>query len=367
MFSSFRRSIRPRLSVVAAARPNFMKVGPVIKALMDVADIELVHTGQHYDRAMSQSFFDELSLPAPDVNLGVGSGSHAAQTAAVMVTYEKHLAPRHPDAVIVVGDVNSTLAATLVATKLRIPVAHVEAGLRAGDWDMPEEINRVLTDRVSRWLLAPSDDAAENLRREGLEPNWIHVVGNVMIDTLFHNLPRARERAARLQEEHGLHRYALVTLHRPSNVDDGDQLSRLLEAVGAVDSDLRILFPVHPRTRRALDVSGRSLANFQLMDPLGYLDFVGLMTGAEVVFTDSGGVQEETSALGVPCVTLRDSTERPVTCMLGTNELAGTTPAAILDAGRRALDRDRTPAKIPLWDGRAGERIAEVLLTDLRG
>lgn len=365
MFSRQPRSGPPSFSVVAAARPNFMKVGPVIDALAGSAEVELVHTGQHYDRAMSQSFFDELGLPEPDVNLGVGSGTHAEQTAAVMVAYEQRLLAHSPDVVIVVGDVNSTIAATLAATKLRIPVAHVEAGLRSRDWGMPEEINRVLTDRVSRWLFAPSDDGRDNLAAEGLPDEWIHVVGNVMIDTLLRNLPRARERALGLAEQHDLGRYGLLTLHRPSNVDDDEHFARLLDALGDVDPDLDIVFPVHPRTQRALAASSRTPRNLRLIDPLGYLDFVALMSGAQVAFTDSGGVQEETSVLGVPCVTLRENTERPITCELGTNEVVGTAPDAIVNAGRRALTKERTPAQIPLWDGKAGQRIADVLLADL--
>ncbi|MFA9429687.1 non-hydrolyzing UDP-N-acetylglucosamine 2-epimerase [Egicoccus sp. AB-alg2] len=350
---------------MAAARPNFMKVGPVIDALVGRADVELVHTGQHYDRAMSESFFVELGLPEPDVNLHVGSGSHGEQTAAVMVAYENHLQERRPDAVVVVGDVNSTLAATIAATKLRIPVAHVEAGLRSRDWDMPEEVNRVLTDRVSRWLLAPSEDACRNLEAEGAPQEWIHLVGNVMVDTLLRNLDRARARRDQLLSGLGVETHALVTMHRPSNVDDVQQLGDTLGTIATAAERMTVLFPVHPRTRKMLLGVGALPENVVLTEPLGYLDFVAAMDSAQIVFTDSGGVQEETSVLGVPCITVRDNTERPVTCELGTNQLTGTDPAAIRAAAATALAGQREPAAIPYWDGKAGARIADVLLADL--
>lgn len=367
MFNRQRNRARPLFSVVAAVRPNFMKVGPVISALkrMD-ADVELIHTGQHYDQAMSESFFQDLDLPRPDRNLGIGSGSHAAQTGAVMVAYESYLLEVQPDAVVVVGDVNSTLAATIAATKVRIPVAHVEAGLRSRDWSMPEEVNRMLTDRVSRWLFAPSPDGYANLVAEGLPENWIHLVGNVMVDTLLANLPRARARASsvlhKLGQEPG---GALLTLHRPSNVDAPEHFERLLKAVADVASDGRVTFPVHPRARRTLTEGAALPSNIDLVDPLGYLDFIALMDQSAVVFTDSGGVQEETSVLGVPCVTLRQNTERPITCEIGSNELAGTDPESVRAAGLRARERSHTPSQIEGWDGRAGERIAGVLVREV--
>ena len=355
----------PHLTVVAAARPNFMKVGPVLRALDGRADTTLVHTGQHYDDRMSRVFFNELGIAFPDVNLGVGSGTHAQQTAAVMVAFEKHLLGTPTDAVVVVGDVNSTLAAALVATKLGIPVAHVEAGLRSGDWTMPEECNRVLTDRMSRWLFTPSADADANLLAEGIDPARVHLVGNVMIDTLLAHLDTARERGATMRDKlGGLDRFAVLTLHRPSNVDDAGTLSRLLSAVADAVGGMPVVFPVHPRTRAQLE--GAAIpANLRCLPPMSYLDFIGLVGGAEVVLTDSGGIQEESSVLGVPCLTIRDNTERPVTCELGTNRLIGTDPAAIAPAVAAVMGSPRRPAQIPLWDGRAGERIAAILVEEL--
>jgi UDP-N-acetylglucosamine 2-epimerase (non-hydrolysing) len=357
---------RPHLTVVAAARPNFMKVAPVLRALEGRAETTLVHTGQHYDDHMSNVFFEELGIPRPDVNLGVGSGSHAEQTAAVMVAFEKQLVGSGTDAVVVVGDVNSTLAASLVATKLGIPVAHVEAGLRSGDWTMPEECNRVLTDRMSTWLFTPSADGDANLLAEGIAAERIHLVGNVMIDTLLANIDRARARAAVLRSElGGLDRFAVLTLHRPANVDDSENLSRLIDAVAGAAADLPIVFPVHPRTSARLEGRGGLPANLRCLAPMSYLDFIGLVAEAELVLTDSGGIQEETSVLGVPCLTIRDNTERPITCELGTNRLIGTDPAAIAPAVIEARRAARRPASIPLWDGHAGERVAGVLVRDL--
>jgi UDP-N-acetylglucosamine 2-epimerase (non-hydrolysing) len=359
---------RPTVSLVAAARPNFMKVGPVLRALETDADVELVHTGQHYDDGMSARFFTDLDLPEPSVNLGVGSGTHAEQTAAVMVAYEKLLMDRRPDAVVVVGDVNSTVACALSATKLGIPVAHVEAGLRSGDWTMPEEINRVVTDRLSRWLFTPSEDADANLLAEGVPKEWIHLVGNVMIDTLLTSLPRAEERAPRLRELYELDdRYGVVTLHRPSNVDEIESLIRLLDVLGEIGTETPLVFPVHPRTRHQLG-EGRPLPpGIRFIDPLGYLDFIGLVSGASIVLTDSGGLQEETSVLGVPCLTLRESTERPITCEFGTNVLTGTDVTKIATAVDGALKQVRQRAEIPLWDGQTSTRMARVLLDDLGG
>ena len=356
-----------RISVVAAARPNFMKVGPVIRALEGRAQVELVHTGQHYDQRMSESFFQDLGLPEPDVNLGVGSGTHAEQTAEVMVAFERYLLERQQDAVVVVGDVNSTVAAAMAAVKLHIPVAHVEAGLRSRDWSMPEEVNRVLTDRISRWLLTTSADANDNLAAEGAPNEWVHLVGNVMIDTLLTNLDRARERGEQVRAASGLDgSYGLLTLHRPSNVDEAASLQRLLETSAAAADGMPFLFPAHPRTAARLAELHVDLpASVWVVEPMGYLDFVGVMDTATLVLTDSGGVQEETSVLGVPCVTLRENTERPITCKLGTNRLVGTDPDAVRAGVMDALAADRSPADIPLWDGHAGERIAEVLLTDL--
>jgi UDP-N-acetylglucosamine 2-epimerase (non-hydrolysing) len=361
-------AMAPRISVVAATRPNFMKVAPVVAALAPRCDVELVHTGQHYDRRMSDSFFDDLGIPDPDVNLGIGSGTHAEQTGQVMAAYERHLLDRRPSAVVVVGDVNSTLAATLAAVKLHVPVAHVEAGLRSGDREMPEEINRVLTDAVSRWLFTTSADADEHLAAEGIAPDRVHLVGNVMIDSLVAHLDDARGRGDRLRDDLGVAsgQYAVMTLHRPSNVDDPATLRGLLAALGAVAAEVPLVFPVHPRTARRLADFDLALPDGVVaIEPLGYLDFIGLVDGAVAVLTDSGGIQEETSVLGVACVTMRTSTERPVTITHGTNRLVGVDPDAVRTAGLAALDAPRRPAAIPLWDGHAADRIADVLAAEV--
>lgn len=345
-----------------------MKVGPLVPALREAgATVELAHTGQHYDERMSAGFFRDLGIPEPDVNLEIGSGSHAEQTAGVLVAFERHLRERQADAVVVVGDVNSTIACAMAAVKLHVPVAHVEAGLRSRDWSMPEEVNRVLTDRISRWLFTTSADADENLAAEGVPGEWVHLVGNVMIDTLLANRDRARQRGDQVRERLDLDdRYGLMTLHRPSNVDEASSLQALLGALSEIAADVPLLFPAHPRTAKQLAEFGVELPDgVRVVEPLGYLDFVGLMDGASIVLTDSGGIQEETSVLGVPCLTLRENTERPVTCELGTNRLVGTDPDAILDAARQALGGPSEPAEIPLWDGRAAERIADVLVGDL--
>jgi UDP-N-acetylglucosamine 2-epimerase (non-hydrolysing) len=361
------RRVRPRITVVAAARPNFMKVAPVIAALRARADVRFVHTGQHYDARLSETFLAELGLPEPDVNLGVGSGSHAEQTAAVLVAFEQELLAHRSDAVVVAGDVNSTLACALAAVKLHVPVAHVEAGLRSGDWEMPEEVNRVVTDRISQWLFTTSADADTNLAAEGVDPARVHLVGNTMIDTLLRHLPTARTAGADRRVALGLPaRYGVVTLHRPSNVDDPRRLTAMLTALGTVAEHLPLLLPVHPRTAAAMTAHGLSVpSGITTCEALPYLAFVGLVAGSALVLTDSGGVQEETSVLGVPCLTLRTSTERPVTCTHGTNRLIGVDPAAILPAAEAALAARAVPADIPFWDGRAGERIAGVLLADL--
>lgn len=361
---------RIRLLAVAGARPNFMKIAPLMKELAKRSDrFEpiLVHTGQHYDQAMSESFFRDLEIPEPDVNLGVGSGSHGEQTAQVLVAIEKLLVERKPDVVLVVGDVNSTVAATLAAVKLHIPVAHVEAGLRSWDRSMPEEINRVLTDAVSEWLFTTEPSAETNLLREGVPAEKIHFVGNVMIDTLLAHRERARhlDTLDRLGlEPRG---YAVLTLHRPSNVDSPDQLRRLFGVLSRLGDRLPVVFPVHPRTANAIknNLQGERL-NLQMTEPLGYLEFLRLLMDAQMVLTDSGGIQEETTALGVPCLTLRESTERPVTVSEGTNTIVGTDPAAIEDAIQKQLaspfESGRRPA---LWDGRAAVRIIDILERDL--
>jgi UDP-N-acetylglucosamine 2-epimerase (non-hydrolysing) len=358
---------RSRVMLVAGARPNFMKVAPIMAALRRRADIEqlLVHTGQHYDRNLSAVFFEELDLPRPDLNLAVGSGSHAAQTAAVMVALERPCLEWQPDVVVVVGDVNSTLAAALVAAKLGIPVAHVEAGLRSCDWSMPEEINRVLTDRLSHLLFTTERAAADNLQREGIPAERIHFVGNVMIDSLLAHRERARALAmpARMGVPPG--GYALVTLHRPSNVDSRDGLAPILDALAKLAVRTPVLFPVHPRTRERIGEYGLEsrLGSVRLIDPAGYLEFLSLLDSAGVVLTDSGGVQEETTVLGVPCLTLRPNTERPITLTEGTNRLVALDRDSILTAAEEALApaNGRTDRVPELWDGHAGERIARVL------
>lgn len=350
-----------RYVCVAGARPNFVKIKPVLDALEGRgAETVLVHTGQHYDHALDGAFFDDLGIRAPDRHLEIGSASHAVQTAKVLTAMEALLAEVRPDCVVVVGDVNSTLAASLAAAKSPAVLAHVEAGLRSRDWGMPEEVNRVVTDRISDVLLAPSPDGVANLRAEGCPAARIHLVGNVMVDSLLASLPRAHSRPvlADLGLESGA--YGVITLHRPSNVDDASDLAGLLAVLGEVASRCPLVFPVHPRTRARLDAASIP-AGIHVIDPVGYLDFVALEARAAIVLTDSGGVQEETTVLGVPCLTLRTTTERPITVDEGTNVVVGTDPAAILAAAERALD-GMVPARRPaLWDGKAGERIAAVL------
>jgi len=345
-----------KITCIAGARPNFMKVKPILDALEAAGhQTELIHTGQHYDAAMSDIFFTDLGLRPPDVHLGVGSGSHAEQTAKVMVAFEKHVEASRPDWVAVVGDVNSTLACALVAAKAHCRVAHVEAGLRSGDWTMPEEVNRVVTDRVSNLLLAPSADAVDHLHREGFTDDQIALVGNVMIDTLVANVGRARNQP--VLGELGLDAggYGLLTLHRPSNVDDPAVLTGLIDAVNKIAVELPIVFPAHPRTISRLPASGLH-PQVIVIEPRGYLDFLALQDGARLVLTDSGGVQEETTVLGVPCLTLRNNTERPITITEGTNQLVGTDPVRIVHAATKVLAEGVVPRCPALWDGKAGER-----------
>jgi len=350
---------------VIGARPNYMKIAPLMEALRTASPFRqvLVNTGQHYDDMMSRAFVRDLALPTPDYDLGVGSASHAVQTAKVMIEFEKVCAAERPDLVVVVGDVNSTVAASLVAVKLLIPVAHVEAGLRCNDRTMPEEINRIVTDRLSDLLLTPSSDGNENLLAEGVSPDKIHLVGNIMIDSLMQHLPmatldRVRDRIA---VDEG--RYAVLTLHRPSNVDNPEVFGRILAALRTIAETLPVIFPVHPRTRQRIREFGvdAALAGVTLTDPLGYIDFLSLTSHARLILTDSGGLQEESTALGIPCLTLRENTERPITVTHGTNQVVGTETEAILAGYRRALiDRGRLP-RPPLWDGRTAGRIAHVL------
>jgi UDP-N-acetylglucosamine 2-epimerase (non-hydrolysing) len=355
---------------VAGARPNFMKIAPLMEAFAAEPSIEpmLVHTGQHYDEKMSDLFFRQLGIPQPDVNLGIGSGSHAVQTAEVMKAFEPIVLEHKPDVVLVVGDVNSTFACGYVAVKLGVKMVHVEAGLRSGDRSMPEEINRILTDSISDLLFCTEQSGVDNLTREGIPADKIHLVGNVMIDTLLKN--RAKADASTILDELGLSSggYAAATLHRPSNVDNSETFSRILDVFEQVQQDMPIVFPIHPRTRNNLPRLGladrvEAMTNLRLLDPIGYLDFLKLTSNARIVLTDSGGIQEETTILKVPCLTLRENTERPSTAEVGSNQIVGTDPAVILDAYRKVMDGQFRPPQIPpLWDGHAAQRITEILL-----
>ncbi|MDY7226875.1 non-hydrolyzing UDP-N-acetylglucosamine 2-epimerase [Hyalangium rubrum] len=353
---------------IVGARPNFMKVAPIHKAIAQRGRLSqiLVHTGQHYDVKMSDVFFTDLGMPAPDVYLGIGSGSHAEQTARIMIELEKVFLREKPDLVSVVGDVNSTLAGALVASKMGIRISHVEAGLRSFDTTMPEEINRIVTDRLADLLLTPSQDGDANLLKEGVDPSRIHFVGNVMIDTLLASKAQA-EKLSTLQEL-GLTagNYAVCTLHRASNVDDPKVLGGLLSALAHVAGRMPILFPVHPRTRKMLADQGLSgmlerTPALRLVEPMGYLEFLALTSQARLILTDSGGLQEESTALGVPCLTLRENTERPITVEQGTNLVVGTDPVRISQEADRILDGQGKQGRVPaLWDGRSAERIAEL-------
>ncbi len=347
---------------VVGARPNFMKIAPLMRAISaaGLATQKLVHTGQHYDAAMSDVFFKDLDLPRPDAFLGVGSASHGQQTAAVLVAMEKLLDAERPDLLVVAGDVNSTVAGALAAVKCGVPVAHVEAGLRSFDRSMPEEINRLLTDQISDLLFTPSPDGDRNLLREGIAPERIHLVGNVMIDSLQQHLPAARRMGAPAKLGLAPKGYALSTLHRPSNVDDPVRLRQIVGALAEIAAEVPVVLPVHPRTRKRLaEFSIVVPKSLLLTDPFGYLDFLGLTDAAAMVLTDSGGIQEETTALGVPCLTLRENTERPVTVEVGSNSLIGLSPQRIVEEARRVLRGDGKKGGVPdLWDGHAAERIA---------
>jgi len=353
---------------VVGARPNFMKMAPIIAEIIARGGRitqTLVHTGQHYDDAMSGAFFRDLGMPEPDVYLDTRGGTHAEQTARVMLAFESVLVVTQPDWVVVVGDVNSTLACALVASKLRIRVAHVEAGLRSGDWTMPEEINRVLTDRLADLLLTPSPDADENLLREGIAPERIVRVGNVMIDTLYRRIERAQSSSILDDLSLTPRDFAVLTLHRPSNVDNPESLRRIFVALRSVARSLMVVFPAHPRTQSRMREFGvEPPPGVRLIDPLGYLDFLKLWSNSKLTLTDSGGLQEETTALGVPCLTLRENTERPITIEQGTNHLVGLDPERIVGAAEAIIANGRqTFARAPeLWDGRAAERIVTALL-----
>ncbi len=353
-----------RLAIVAGARPNFMKIAPLMKALSNDSDFQLalIHTGQHYDDNMSGQFFRDLGIADPQYHLDVGSGSHAQQTAEIMKRIESVLEEVRPTAVIVVGDVNSTAAASLVAKKLGIDVIHVEAGLRSFDRSMPEEINRIVTDSIADVFLVTEESGRTNLLREGIAPDRIYLVGNLMIDSLRQHLERAR--TSDITDRLGVRGkpYGLVTLHRPANVDDVDSLGEIVGALSVIAESLPLLWPMHPRTRSRLQNSGIELSpGVRVLEPLGYLDFLSLEADSSIVLTDSGGIQEETTALGVSCLTLRDNTERPATIQFGTNRLAGTRKVTILSAWEAVQRSPRVNQIPPLWDGQAGPRCREVL------
>jgi UDP-N-acetylglucosamine 2-epimerase (non-hydrolysing) len=369
--TTFTASFFKHIILVAGARPNFMKVAPLMAELRKRAEmfgVRLIHTGQHYDTEMSEVFFRDLDLPQPNRFLGVGSGSHAEQTAKVMIAFEQVCIEERPDLVVVVGDVNSTMACAIAAKKLGISVAHIEAGLRSRDWTMPEEINRVVTDAISDLLFTPSRDADSNLSREGVLSERIHFVGNVMIDSLLAQLPKTEKRdtLGRFRVDAG--QYATLTLHRPTNVDDPEVLGGIVEVMIELSQQLPIIWPVHPRSRKMLDGTGlasqiHSSPNLRVTEPLGYLDMLTLNRHARVILTDSGGLQEEAVVLGIPCITLRQNTERPITLEVGANQLAGNQPSRIRAAIKSILNYHGRTIRIPeRWDGKAAARIVDVLI-----
>ena len=357
-----------KLTIIAGARPNFMKIAPIIHAIDDMGGQErglsyrLVHTGQHYDQKMSGTFFKELGIPEPDVNLGCGGGSQAEQTAAIMLAFEKELLANPTDLVIVVGDVTSTMACSIVAKKLHTKVAHVEAGIRSFDLSMPEEINRMVTDSIADYFFTTTRRAGEQLLRSGASEENIFFVGNVMIDTLLANRPRFRQPAVWVEKNLSEKKYLVMTLHRPANVDEGEKLKKLIHEITTHAEGLPIIFPIHPRTARIFETLGIASDNLHTIDPLGYLEFNYLVERAKAVITDSGGITEETTVMGVPCITLRDNTERPETIEIGTNELIGTRPEAIAPTMRVLMGGEWKKGGIPdKWDGKSARRIVEVL------
>jgi len=358
---------------VCGARPNFIKIAPIMRAFKKVGNFEglLVHTGQHYDENMSRQFFDELSIPRPDINLEVGSGSHAVQTAEIMKRFEPIVLNFKPDYVLVVGDVNSTIACGLVAVKLGVKLIHVEAGLRSFDRTMPEEINRVLTDSISDLLFVTEQSGVDNLRNEGIDSKKVHFVGNVMIDTLMANREKAQKSDVLGRLGLSAKEYAVITLHRPSNVDDMDKFGQIIGAFAEIEKEMKLVFPIHPRTKNnikgsELERKVEGMDNLLLLEPVGYVDFLCLMSNPALVLTDSGGIQEETTILGVPCMTLRENTERPVTIEQGTNRLVRVTTEDILTAYHQIRDADaEVGRRVPkFWDGKAAERIAEIIAAD---
>lgn len=359
---------RPRILVIAGARPNFMKVAPILRVMRcrDRFETVLVHTGQHYDAKMSDVFFNDLQIPPPDIHLEVGSGSHAEQTALVMTKFEKVVMDRRPDSVLVVGDVNSTLACSVTSAKLCVPVAHVEAGLRSGDRTMPEEINRIVTDALSDYLFTTEPSGSQNLLKEGKRTDQIHFCGNVMIDSLVFSSDRIKNSTVLRDLQLKNNGYILVTLHRPSNVDNADALRSIVHWLDKLQKKAPVVFPTHPRTRKMFEHHGlqseiKKLAGLQMIDPVGYIDFVRLMQGARCVVTDSGGIQEETTFMGIPCLTMRDNTERPVTIDSGTNTLIGHDSDRLLSEIEMIFAGRYKKGGIPeLWDGKAAERITDV-------
>lgn len=362
-----------KITIVAGARPNFMKIAPIIDAIkkqqiegVDI-DYRLIHTGQHYDKKMSGNFFEQLGIPEPNANLEAGSGTQAEQTAAIMIRFEKELQENPSDLVLVVGDVTSTMACAITAQKLHVKVAHVEAGIRSGDWSMPEEINRLVTDSITNYFFTTSQTANDHLRTGGVDTNQIFLVGNTMIDTLLKQ--RANFRKPPIWDELGLHEkeYIVMTLHRPANVDEEGKLKKLMDEIVSRSQNLPLIFPVHPRTAKILQNLGISHPRLHTIEPLGYLEFNYLVERAKAVVTDSGGITEEASVMGVPCMTLRDNTERPETLSMGTNELLGTDPSAIAPAlGRLFSGEWKTSSEIPFWDGKAAERIVSILIAEFK-
>lgn len=359
-----------RITIIAGARPNFIKIAPIIKAIEKkqsegaVISYRLVHTGQHYDKNLSDTFFEELNIPHPDVNLEVKSGSQAEQTAAIMVTFEKELLQNPCDLVLVVGDVNSTMACAIVAKKLNIKVTHVEAGIRSGDMTMPEEINRIVTDSITDYFFTTSTSAGENLLKYGANSSSIHFVGNVMIDTLYQNLNRISAPSFWIDFGFDIGNYIVLTLHRPSNVDEEQSLIKLIEGIDQMVGDKKIIFPIHPRTKAILGETHLNLKNIFFVEPQGYLNFMFLIKNCFAVITDSGGISEETTVLGIPCFTMRTTTERPETIEIGTNHLVGTSIENLKNVFGNFIQNGLKKASIPeLWDGKASERIIDILLT----
>lgn len=361
---------RTLVTIVAGARPNFMKIAPIIaeiekvKLLGAAIDYRLVHTGQHYDGKMSHSFFEQLGIPEPHVNLGARGTTQAEQTAAIMVSFERELLAHRPHLVLVVGDVTSTMACAIAAQKLCIPVAHVEAGIRSGDWAMPEEINRIVTDSITNYFFTTTELAGNMLKSTGVEHHRVFFVGNTMIDTLLKQMPNFRRPPFWDQYELAPQQYLVLTLHRPSNVDDETQLRRLFEVIERASKSLPVIFPAHPRTTKNMERFGIKLNNVKVVEPMGYLEFNYLVQHAKGVITDSGGVTEETTVMNVPCMTIRENTERPETCTMGTNELLGTSPEALEAAmNRLMMDAWKSGAIPPLWDGHAAERIVAAIMS----